>query len=136
MQNRNIKLRRCHAERQAEGVILVVCVERAVLQTNGNRVLLRQNLFIIEEVGERLAVVARTLELTSAGHLYEGHVAIDVVEHYCTQCIICLFATKEFLCRRSEDTACRTVSLTALTIDEQCPLVAALVLREDNRRKG
>ena len=65
-------------ERQADGIPALVFIERTVLESDGNRIFLRLNAFIKEELVDQLRVVAHVAKLTEGSHLLEFKVAIHI----------------------------------------------------------
>ena len=77
-QRRSRELGWCQVEWQTDGIPAPALIERTVLESDGNRVLMRSNVLIIEEFIEQLLVVAHIIESADTGHLLEFNVAIHI----------------------------------------------------------
>ena len=72
---------------------MVVLIERAVLQANGDGVVQRIALIIMAELCDGLVVALVIVELAEACHLNEGQIAIYISEHDGAFSIVFLITT-------------------------------------------
>ena len=79
-QRRSFDLIFSQVARQTDGIPIAVFIERAVHEPDGNIVLMRINVWIIEQFVDRLRVVTRTIELAGGSYLLEFNVAIHIFE--------------------------------------------------------